>query len=325
MVDVTIAFLLRNARDLRVSLMLGLLALLPAAPALGFVPVTTVATDEEDRQGRPRAHVIHIPGIAGPRRIDRNLADGIAESGVASQVEIFDWVGNRRGLAAVFGVNENRRQARKLAERVLELKRQDVARPVVLVAHSGGTAIVAWALEVLPEVAREAAGGVDVAEAPEVVGVVMLASGLSPEYDLARAMRQVSGMTFHLSSTADNYILGAGTLLFGTLDRKFGVAAGKTGFYLPMDVDPLAYARFIEIPYDQAWRALGHYGDHEGMMSRGFGRLVVANLVRASLGENVELPATRPAIPAPATRPTTQPAPGSDSPALNRRDRTRVR
>ena len=53
-----------------------------------------------------------------------------------------------------------------------------------------------------------------------------------------------------------------------------------------------------------------HYGDHEGMMTRAFGRTVVADLIRASLGEEVELPTTRPiAPPAPTSRPTTRPLP----------------
>ena len=306
-----LALLIRHGRDLRVSFMLGLLTILPAPAALGFVPVTTADDDAAAAVRKP--HVIHVPGIAGLRRIDRNLVAGIAKSGIAQEVEIFDWVGSRRGLTAVFGVEENRREARRLAERIIELKRGEPQRPVVLVAHSGGTAVAAWALELIPELtgeeAREHAAGV-----LPVDGVVMLASGLSPDYDLSLAMRQVSGTTFHLSSSADQYILGAGTLIFGTLDRKFGVAAGKTGFYLPVDVDPLAYARFIEIPYDRAWRSLGHYGDHEGMMSRAFGEHVIANLIRAALGENVKLPTTRP-----ATRPgpTTKPVTGREVPARN--------
>ena len=136
--------------------------------------------------------------------------------------------------------------------------------------------------------------------------MLFIASGLSSDYDLSPMLRQVRGCVFHLSSRHDNLILAAGTAVFGTLDRKNGLAAGKTGFYLPEGVAPEAYERFVEVPYDRAWAEYGHYGDHEGMMTTSFASAVGADLVRASLGVPVELPATRPAQPAPAKPTTTQ-------------------
>lgn len=265
-----------------------------------------------------RAYIIHLPGIAGPMRIDHRLADGLVAGGAGQEVEIFDWVGRRRGFGALFGEEENRRQARRLAEHILELKAANPDRPLVITAHSGGTAIAAWALELLPELAGEKQGNEGEA-GQQVDGVVLIASALSPRYDLSPMLGQVAGRVFHLSSDADNFILGAGTLVFGTLDRQFGVGAGKIGFMIPSDAaDAEAYGRYIEVPYDKAWVELGHYGDHEGMMSVDFGRSVMSDLVRASLGEKVDLPTTRPAgtsenteedaAKAPATRPAAEPA-----------------
>lgn len=302
--------------DLDVQRRLLILTLLPAA----WIPGTAAGGLLDRPTTRPTtarqpAYVIHVPGVAGPMRIDRRLADGIAEGGddgFVEEVEIFNWVGDRRGLPAVFGIEENKRQARLLAEHLLQLKREQPDRPVLITAHSGGTAIVAWALELLPELAagegewddvEDGQGGEEPANVPplpeglKVDGVVLLASGLSGGFDLSPALANVKGQVFHLSSDADNFILGAGTMIFGTLDRVRGLAAGKTGFLLPTGLDALAYANFAEIAYDLAWRDLGHFGDHEGMMTRAFAKTVVIPLLRASTGEPVDnLPATR-AIP----------------------------
>lgn len=333
---------IRALRDLRVSGVLLVLTLLPtAAPAHAKAPVRVDETSAAAGPTRERmresardavraasgdraafarsAYIIHLPGIAGPMWFDRRFAEGLVAGGAGSEVEIFDWVGRRRGLGALMGLEENRRQARLLAEHIIELKAKQPDRALVITAHSGGTAVAAWALEMLPEVqgteARSHEGTKAVASQPHgdeakepqapplVDGVILIASGLSSEYDLAPMLRQVRGGVFHLSSNADNFILGAGTIVFGTLDRKNGLAAGKTGFYLPAGVDPAAYARFTEVPYDRAWAELGHYGDHESMMSIRFGSTIVADLVRSSLGLEVALPATRPASPAPVREP----------------------
>ena len=305
--------LLRILRDLRVSLMLAGLTLLPSAASAQ--PATIITAEPAGAAGRAPAladtHIIHVPGIAGPLRIDRHLAEGLLAGGAASEVEIFDWVGRRRGFKALFGVDENHRQARRLALHILQLRQIHPDRRLVITAHSGGTAIAAWALEMLPALIEEQKGkqgGEADDSLPMVDGVILMAAGLSPEYDLSPMLRQVRGRVFHLSSKADNLILGAGTLVLGTLDRKFAIAAGKTGFYLPPGVEPAAYATFVEVPYDATWAELGHYGEHEGMMTTPFGASVISDLVRAALGESVPLPTTRPASPAPADAPTTAPA-----------------
>lgn len=317
--------LIRALRDLRVSAILLVLTLLPSAAA-GEAGSSARADENEAKRARDRdavaaAYVIHVPGIAGPMRFDSRFGEGLVVGGAGSEVEIFDWVGRRRGLPALYGLEENKRQAVRLAKHILELKRAKPQRALVITAHSGGTAIVAWALEMLPEmqaaqpqnseaaartsdIERPAVSGevpaVQSAPSPLVDGVIFIASGLSPDYDLSPMLRQVRGRVFHLSSEHDNLILGAGTILFGTLDRKNGLAAGKGGFVLPAGCDEAAYARFCEVPYDKAWMRYGHYGDHEGMMTTSFAAAVMSDLVRASMGLEVPLPTTRPAGRAPA-------------------------
>src|SRR5690606_7939106 len=143
----------RIAWDLRTQGLLLVITLLPAAWIPGAVragqiepPTTRTAGATTRPEQRPPAYVIHLPGIAGPMRIDQRLARGMADGGadgLVETVEIFDWVGNRRGFAALFGRDQNLRQARRLAEHIVELKRQQPDRPVVITSHSGGTAVTA--------------------------------------------------------------------------------------------------------------------------------------------------------------------------------------
>src|SRR5688500_6497335 len=94
--------LLRLLRDLRLSGMLAVLTLLPSAA------VRQVATPVKPQQpDGGDVHIIHVPGIAGPLRIDRHMAEGLLAGGAVGEVEIFDWVGGRRGFKALFGVDEN--------------------------------------------------------------------------------------------------------------------------------------------------------------------------------------------------------------------------
>src|SRR5687768_17616006 len=87
---------LRILRDLRVSALLGALTLLPFGPS-GYAGLVVRAETLDEPAGRARvgtnAYIIHVPGIAGPLRIDHRLAEGLVAGGAGDQVEIFDWVG----------------------------------------------------------------------------------------------------------------------------------------------------------------------------------------------------------------------------------------
>ena len=88
--------------------------------------------------------------------------------------------------------------------------------PVFLVAKSGGAGIAVKALEQLDEGRVERA--------------ILLAPALSPRYDLTAALRAVRREIVVFWSPLDVMILGAGTRLFGTIDRVKTVGAGLVGF-----------------------------------------------------------------------------------------------
>jgi hypothetical protein len=72
---------------------------------------------------------------------------------------------------------------------------------------------------------------------------------------------------YALISNRDRWILGAGTRLFGTMDRRYEDSAGLVGFARPSGVsaiDAEAYSRIREIHWSPELRRDGHAGGHTG-------------------------------------------------------------
>ncbi len=193
----------------------------------------------------PPPHLIHLPGIAGEREIDHELLRGLKDGGVEGTSEIIDWTGDNAGLNALFARKQNEQEAADLAERITARARQEPRGRIVITAHSGGTGILVWALERLPD---------DVS----VDDVLLIASALSPSYDLSPALSRVRGKAYSLSSPNDALVLGLGTQLFRTIDGQKTEAAGRGGFRRPArPADPAQYDKLMPMPYDPAWMEYG--------------------------------------------------------------------
>jgi pimeloyl-ACP methyl ester carboxylesterase len=224
-------------------------------------------------------YVLYLPGISGARGLDRGFVRALQEGGLSEAIEMDDWTAGNPGIAALMAYDRNQREAERIATRIVERRRAHPAERFILIAHSGGCGIAAWALEKLPA---------DV----HVDNLVLLAPALSPRYDLSRALRRVRGSAVSLWSSRDRFVLGWGTLVFGTIDRRHTFAAGRVGFRFPAAGDAIEYRKLTQMPYDPSWLRVGHLGDHIGMMLRPFARDVLVPIVRElSLG----IPATQPA------------------------------
>jgi hypothetical protein len=157
-------------------------------------------------------------------------------------------------------------------------------RPVFLVAKSGGSGAVIKALE------RVAPGTID--------RVILLAPALSPSYDLTTALRGVRREMFVFWSPLDLVVLGAGTRIFGTIDRIRCVSAGLVGFRVPRsgpsdpgaasgalagkmeDSPPMGYAKLRQIRWRPSMIRTGYFGGHIGPDSPAFLRMYIAPLLR---------------------------------------------
>ena len=175
-----------------------------------------------------------------------------------------------RWYADLSDVAHHDRQAERIAGTIRGFRAEHPGAPVFVVAKSGGAGIAVKALE------RLDADGVD--------RVVLLAPALSPSYDLARALRAVKREMVVFTSPLDLVILGAGTRLFGTIDRVRTSGAGLVGFRGPdgSDVErSRQYAKLRQVRWRSRMVGVGHLGGHFGTDLPWFLRKYVIPSLRA--------------------------------------------
>jgi pimeloyl-ACP methyl ester carboxylesterase len=200
--------------------------------------------------------VIVLPGIDGRAPYNENACKALCEDRLDMAVELYDWtlpLGLVLNQCAIF---RNRLAANELASRIVRYHREYPNRPVFLIGHSGGTAIAVWAAEVIPDGER-------------IDRVVLLASSLSPGYDLSAALKHTRLGIVSFYSGHDVALLGAGTILLGTMDGQHTEAAGKVGFR-PLGYGAESYGRLIQVPWEPRMAATGHDGGHFGYTAPGF-------------------------------------------------------
>ncbi len=215
---------------------------------------------------RPPPFLLHFPGIAGNKPIDKNVTRGIREGGFDGEIQIYDWTLNDPGMDALVAYHRNHQQAAKASQLIAQHRIAQPDGKIFVMGHSGGAGLAIWALEDLPD---------DVT----VNTVVLMSPAVSPDYDLSKALRHVTGKMYVFSSLTDVIVLGMGTKLFGTIDGVKTDAAGRVGFRQPSGADPAEYAKLVPMPYDTAWYKYHDIGDHIGGMTRTFGKNVLAPLL----------------------------------------------
>ena len=112
--------------------------------------------------------------------------------------------------------------------------------------------------------------------------LILAGPAISPEYNMGPALRAVQ-RCYALISPRDTWILGLGTRIFGTIDRRYGPAAGQIGFRIPANIPPEdreAYRRLREIPWSPTLRKLEHHGGHTSWASVAFLRRHLADILR---------------------------------------------
>jgi|CXWL01.1.fsa_nt_gi hypothetical protein len=149
--------------------------------------------------------------------------------------------------------SRNQRSAAILAEKLLALHRDHPAAKIHIVAYSGGTGVAVFALKLLR-------GRVP------IESLLLFAPAISPAYNLGPALSSVQ-RAYIMISRKDTWLLGAGTRLFGTMDRKRVRSAGMVGFVVPRDLseeDRQCYQRIRVIEWCEDFRRYGHSGGHTG-------------------------------------------------------------
>lgn len=224
----------------------------------------------ERREAAGGGLVLLADGVGGLHLCALGLQYAAAWEDLPHEIRVLNWGhGPWRWYADLTNTANLNAQAAATAEEVEKFRAERPGAPVFLVGKSGGSGIVARALEALPAGAVEAA--------------VLLAPALSPEYDLSRALRAVRGQVTAFTSPLDGIILGAGTRIFGTIDRVRTRAAGLVGFRVPggLDADARAqYAKLRQVRWRPSMARAGYFGGHLGVDHPAFLRRHVVPLLR---------------------------------------------
>lgn len=196
-----------------------------------------------------------LDGVGGFQFVPLFVRRALRDVGASMGTVAFRW---QFGLVGeiwtdLMWLRRNRVMGARLARKILSVHRRHPAARIHLFACSGGAGIAAFACESL--------------RGRQVVDTAILACpALSPGYNLAPALRAVR-RCYALVSHCDRWILGAGTRLFGTMDRCFGASGGLRGFRIPPELAPAdsaLYDRLREIRWTPALRRDGHHGGHTG-------------------------------------------------------------
>lgn len=215
--------------------------------------------------------VFILDGVGGTRMVPALVRKGLQEAAVPYATYFFDWHHGPPGelLGDLMCMRRNRLEAARLARLIRRFSREHPSAPVHVVAYSGGTGIAVWAAERLGGRAR-------------IETLVLGCPALSPGYDLRPALRNV-GRCYVLSSRRDWIMLGLGTSLLGTIDRRRGPAAGLVGLRMrnqPEKPDSPQDAKLKQIWWTREMRQYGHYGHHVGFATSRFVRHCIAPLLR---------------------------------------------
>lgn len=206
--------------------------------------------------------VLVLPGIEGRSVWNWNIVKGLDDGGVDCAIEIYDWCTVVPGgmFINLTDIERNRHEAEKLRSFILKYREEHPGRPLQLVGHSGGAALAVMATETLPD---------DV----KVTSLTLLGAALSPAYDLRGALQHSDKGIRNYFSYLDDFFLGPGTQVFGTMDREHSLGAGKIGFRAPRSLSPedqLLYNKLHQISWRPSMQQYDNDGGHFGTTQRRF-------------------------------------------------------
>lgn len=199
-----------------------------------------------------RAQVVFVPtGESGED--GQAVQSGLRQAGFAGQLIIYQW---RRASPEDSGQETRRvlaREATELCTRLESLARQPAAGPINVLAAGWGTGLAVFAIERLDP------------SAP-VHNLVLVGSGLSADYDLRRALTNLTGKIYVYHCEQDQALIEAARQE-GTLDGRHGVATGGISGHYPPSVRG---GQVINIGWRSSYEADGWDGHYASCLSADF-------------------------------------------------------
>jgi pimeloyl-ACP methyl ester carboxylesterase len=206
--------------------------------------------------GNPKYGVIFIlDGVGGALFIPMVARRAFREAGLPHATCVFDWHHGPRGecLGDLICLRRNQAEAVRLAGLIRGFRRDNPEAPLHVLGYSGGAGVAVFAAERL-------------APPVKIDTLVLCCPALSPGYPLDRMLRNV-GRCCVFASRRDWALLGLGTTLFGTIDRRFGPGAGLVGFRMPAQGEESGLScggEFHQIWWGKEMRRYNNHGNHVG-------------------------------------------------------------
>ncbi len=223
-----------------------------------------------------RGYTIVLPGIETASMANSNIAQGLKNGGVETAIEVHDWTTGSPLLMLVHlrHLDRNKREARKLAHKIVDYQDAHPGQPVYLIGHSGGGGLTLLTLEALPADRK-------------ITAAILLAPAVSPGYDLSDALAKTEAGIWNFHSPMDAILLVAGTTVAGTIDGVHAPSAGAVAFEVPADLSPAAEQNYRtklhQVPYSLEMAAHGNLGGHFGSTWHRFTAAYLAPIIRDPL------------------------------------------
>lgn len=210
-------------------------------------------------------HIVLLPGVEGNSWQLGGVKQGLRDAGVDWTIEIIPWGSPPfHSLVNLTDLPANLKRADRIAARLAELQQEKPNNKLVLVGYSGGGGLAMLAANMLPD---------DVM----VDRIVLVAGAISNDYDTTAAERHCRDKLVNIYSSRDG-IVGWGTSVFGTIDRKKCLSAGYCGFQSSPGVLRES-GKLEQIAWDETWREYGHGGSHACYLFRAWAKNVLARAV----------------------------------------------
>lgn len=215
-----------------------------------------------------RGYILLLPGVESEGVYLARMISGLRDAGEKRAIDMDMW-GARpfSSMSNLMNYEANRKEAVRLASKITEYRRGHPDAQISIIGYSGGGGMAIFVAEALPA---------DVV----VDRIVLMGAAISPRYDLTKALARCRSGIVNIYSELDWAQLGAGTEMFGTMDRQKTASAGYVGFHNP-NGQMLMLKGVTQVPWVPAWRWLGHGGDHFGYLARGWAKNVLASYLKA--------------------------------------------
>lgn len=216
-----------------------------------------------------RGLVVLLPGVEGNTWQLTGTVNGLHDAGLDREIDIIPWGSPPlHSIQNLTNYPENQKRAQRIATRIADYYREFPDQPVTLIGFSGGGGLAVMAAEVLPN---------DVS----LDRLILIGAAVAPDHDLAGVISRCKRGVINFYSEADWFILGVGTQVFGTIDRKNTSSAGHIGF-LDGEGKLRESSGLTQIAWELAWMKTGHDGGHIGWLARNWARDYLAPAIIAT-------------------------------------------